>query len=71
MTQTIYFGTFCPKVPGLGRLSNKHFRGAFGFVKMASVSTLALLAVSALPPKQRKKRRYVFLLRILRFPGLL
>ena len=38
---------------------------------MASVATLALLAVSALPPKQRKKRRCVFLLRILRFTGSL
>ena len=36
-------------MPGLGRLPNKHFRMAFGLAKMASVSTLALLAVSALP----------------------
>ena len=71
MTQTIYFGTFCPKVPGLGRLPNKHFRGALGLAKIASVATLALLAVSALPPKQHKKRRCVFLLRILRFTGSL
>ena len=25
MTQTTDFGTTCPKVPGLGRLPNKHF----------------------------------------------
>ena len=37
------------KVPGLGRLPNKHFRRALGLAKMASVSTLALLAVSASP----------------------
>lgn len=49
MTQTIYFGTFCPKVPGLGRLPNKHFRGAFGLAKMASVATLALLAITRSP----------------------
>ena len=31
---------------GLGRLPNKHFRGAIGLAKMASVSTLALLAIT-------------------------
>ena len=36
---------------GLGRLPNKHFRGASGSVKIASVSTLALLASSAPPMK--------------------
>ena len=41
--------TLCPKVPGLGRLPNKHFRGALGLAKMASVSTLAQLAITRSP----------------------
>ena len=36
----------------MGRLPNKHFRGAPGGAKVASVSTLALLATYALPRKQ-------------------
>ena len=55
MTQTTDFGTTCPKVPGLGRLPNKHFRGSFGPVKMASVFTLALLATMSLTLKGRGK----------------
>ena len=57
VTQTIYFGTFCPEVPGLGRLPNKHFRGAFGLAKMASVSTLALLAITRSPELCRYQSR--------------
>ena len=36
----------CADDGGLGRLPNKHFCGAFGLAKMASVSTLALLAIT-------------------------
>ena len=41
------FVSTSPEAPGLGRLPNKHFRGASGPVKMESVFTLALLAGSA------------------------
>ncbi len=47
MTQaTALWDTLSRSPPGLGRLSNKHFRGASGLVKIAKRYTLALLAVS-------------------------
>ena len=51
VTQTTDFGTTCPEVPGLGRLPNKRF-AAPRDAEIASVATLALLAVSADPEKQ-------------------
>lgn len=48
----------------MGRLPNKHFRGASGDAKMASVSTLALLAVSAGSGNWREKGRQRVLSRI-------
>ena len=59
VTQTTDFGTTCPKVPGLGRLSNKRF-AAPRDAKIASVATLALLAVSAYPGKGAKNGGRVF-----------
>ena len=53
MTQTIYFGKFCPEVPGLGRHPTSVFAALSG-CKIASVVTLALLAVSALPQNSAK-----------------
>lgn len=52
---------------GFGEAPQQAFLRPFRAAKIASVATLALLAVSALSPKQHKKRRCVFLLRILRF----
>ena len=49
MTQTIYFGTTCPKA-GFGEAPQQAFLRPSRAAKIASVATLALLAVSALPP---------------------
>ena len=58
-----------PTMPGLGRPPNKHFRGALGGAKMASVSTLALLAVTRSPETGAKNGGACVSLRILRFTG--
>ena len=60
VTQTTDFGTTCPEVPGLGRLPNKRFCSPHGMQKIASVATLALLAVSAYPGKGAKNGGCVF-----------
>ena len=46
MTQTIYFGTTCPKA-GFGEAPQQAFLRPTRDAKIASVATLALLAVSA------------------------
>ena len=46
MTQTIYFGTTCPKA-GFGEAPQQAFLRPSRDAKIASVATLALLAVSA------------------------
>ena len=48
MTQTIYFGTTCPKA-GFGEAPQQAFLRPSRDAKIASVATLALLAVSAFP----------------------
>ena len=48
MTQTNYFGTKCPKA-GFGEAPQQAFLRPSRAAKIASVATLALLAVSALP----------------------
>ena len=49
MTQTINLGTTCPKA-GFGEVPQQAFLRPSRAAKIASVATLALLAVSALPP---------------------
>ena len=48
MTQTNYFGTKCPKA-GFGEAPQQAFLQPSRDAKIASVATLALLAVSAFP----------------------
>ena len=53
MTQTNYFGTFCPKA-GFGEAPPTSVFAARRDAKIASVATLALLAVSASPGNPTK-----------------
>ena len=66
MTQTINFGTTCPKA-GFGEAPQQAFLRPSRDAKIASVATLALLAVSAYPGSPTKKRRQRRFLRSLRF----
>ena len=59
MTQTIYFGTTCPKA-GFGEAPQQAFLRPSRDAKIASVATLALLAVSAYPGKGAKNGGCVF-----------
>ena len=65
MTQTNYFGTFCPKA-GFGEAPPTSVFAARRDAKIASVATLALLAVSASPGNPTEKRRQRHFLRSLR-----
>ena len=60
VTQTNYFGTKCPKA-GFGGGSPTSVFAARRDVKIASVATLALLAVSASPGTPRKTEAAPFL----------
>ena len=51
VTQTTDFGTTCPEA-GFGEVPQQAFLQPMRDVKIASVATLALLAVSADPEKQ-------------------
>ena len=53
MTQTNYFGTFCPKA-GFGEALQQAFLQPPRDAKIASVATLALLAVSVSPGNPTK-----------------
>ena len=53
MTQTNYFGTFCPKA-GFGEAPPTSVFAARRDAKIASVATLALLAISAYPGNPTK-----------------
>lgn len=66
MTQTIYFGTTCPKA-GFGEAPQQALLRPTRDAKIASVATLALLAVSAYPQKGAKNGGCVFS-HFLRFP---
>ena len=71
MTQTICFGTTCLKA-GFGEAPQQAFLRPTRDAKIASVATLALLAVSVYPrkkPEKTKKRRPSLL--DLRFYGFL
>lgn len=59
MTQTTDFGTTCPKA-GFGEAPQQVFLRPSQAAKIASVATLALLAVSAYPEKDAKNRGRVF-----------
>ena len=52
MTDKATSGQSVQKSGGFGELPNKHFCGPPGPAKIASVSTLALLAVSCKPEKK-------------------
>ena len=68
MTQTIYFGTTCPKA-GFGEAPQQAFLRPSRAAKIASVATLALLAVSAYPQKGAKNGGRIFS-HVLRFLGV-
>ena len=61
------FGTTCPEVAGFGEAPQQAFLRPPRGAKIASVYTLALLAIPCVPANWRKKRRRVFCLCILRF----
>ena len=60
MTQTIYFGTTCPKA-GFGETPQQAFLRPSRDAKIASVATLALLAKTHKPRKQCKNGGYFLL----------
>ena len=55
VTQTILLWDKMSRSPGFGEAPQQAFLRPPRAAKIASVATLALLAVSALPPKQLKK----------------